>query len=38
MLIIIVCMYIDSYRGPQVRIAYVLIVTPSQNNVYINKK
>ena len=31
--IIIVYMYIDIYRGPQGGIAYVLIVTPSQNNV-----
>ena len=30
---IIVYMYIDIYRGPQGRITYVLIVTPSQNNV-----
>ena len=29
----IVYMYIDIYRGPQGRIAYVLIVTLSQNNV-----
>ena len=31
--IIIVYMNIDINRGPQGRIAYVLIVTPSQNNV-----
>ena len=31
--IIIVNMNIDINRGPQGRIAYVLIVTPSQNNV-----
>ena len=31
--IIIVYMYIDIYRGPQGRMAYVLIVTPSKNNV-----
>ena len=33
MSVIVVYMYIDIYRGPQGRIAYVLIVTPSQNNV-----
>ena len=31
--VIIIYMYIDVYRGPQGRIAYMLIVTPSQNNV-----
>ena len=29
----IVYMYVDIYRGPQGRIAHMLIVTPSQNNV-----
>ena len=33
MSIIIVYMYIDIYKEPQGRIAYVLTVTPSQNNV-----
>ena len=32
-IIVYTCMYIDSYRGPRGRIAYVLIVTFSQNNV-----
>ena len=32
-------MYIDIYiEGPQGRTAYLLIVTPSQNNAQINKK
>ena len=37
MSVIIVYMYIDIYREPQGRIACVLIVTPSQNNVYLKK-
>ena len=35
--IINVYMFIDIYKGPQGNIAYMLIVTHSQNNVYINK-
>ena len=31
--IVYMYMHVDIYRGPQGRIAYVLIVTSSQNNV-----
>ena len=38
MSVIIVYMYIDIYRGLQGRIAYMIIVTPSQNNVKLINK